>query len=88
MGSDPSSEPTSVEVTSQQTELRHWSQNKNSADIWVLGHLSLPDHCLGGGETFWRQQTHRLSLILPNMRKRGKPRTIHTQTKTKFTDDF
>ena len=53
MGPDPSSEPTSVEVTSRQTELRRRGQNKSSTDIWVLGHLSLPDHCLGGGKTFW-----------------------------------
>lgn len=88
MGSDPSSEPTSVEVTSRQTELRRRGQNKSSTDIWVLGHLSLPDCCLGRGKTFWWQQTHRPSPFLPNMRKRGKPRTSHTQMKTRFTDNF
>lgn len=88
MGPDPNSEPTSVEVTSRQTELRRRGQNKSSTDIWVLGHLSLPDHCLGGGKTFWWQQTHLPSLFLPNTRKRGKPRTSHTRMKTRFTDTF
>lgn len=46
-----------------------------------------PDRCLGGGKTLW-QHTHCLNPFLPDMRKPGKPRTIHTQMKTKFTDNF